>query len=324
MPGPAEPEATDVDCDPPHPCATPWRVIDACPYGRAGAARQSPPRLPPVFLKALSASATLLLLTATASIAAVGWTVASGALLPTPSAFQASRPRPAHLPGGYGGRVEYTRARPAPVRQAAVSPVPARPAPTGTYTFALQDAELPEIEQAVSVITSRRFISGDRVRPFKASFVGPDKMTKDEVYSAFLGILAANGLTVVPQGSFQRIVDLSPRRMRAPVSAHVTLSPRVGASMTAPVRVVQAVGGLRIVDVPQGSLAALLGLRRGDILASAEHLPLKVVVERPGASRVTEIELGRNDGSQPGWVELLRDGRPFGIVVHKVAPALHG
>jgi S1-C subfamily serine protease len=57
--------------DLPDRCVPPAHRVESCPHLSLAPAR----RLPPVFLKALSASATLLLLVASASLSAVAWTV---------------------------------------------------------------------------------------------------------------------------------------------------------------------------------------------------------------------------------------------------------
>src|SRR5262249_25335764 len=43
--------------------------------------------------------------------------------------------------------------------------------------------------------------------PIKSTIYAPDKMTAEEAYGAFLSILEQNGLTVIPQGRFYKIVE---------------------------------------------------------------------------------------------------------------------
>ena len=73
--------------------------------------------------------------------------------------------------------------------------------------FNLQDADLAELVNHISGLTGRRFIYGAKVRQIKATVVCPEPVTLDEAYEAFLSILEANGMTVVPHGRFLKIVD---------------------------------------------------------------------------------------------------------------------
>lgn len=86
--------------------------------------------------------------------------------------------------------------------------VPYKPKPGGTLVkFNLQDADLAELVNHISGLTGRRFIYGAKVRQIKATVVSPEPVTLDEAYQAFLSILEANGMTVVPHGRFLKIVD---------------------------------------------------------------------------------------------------------------------
>jgi general secretion pathway protein D len=86
--------------------------------------------------------------------------------------------------------------------------VPFRPKPGGHLVkFNLQDADLAELVNHISGLTGRRFIYGAKVRQVKATVVSPEPVTLEEAYQAFLSILEANGMTVVPHGRFLKIVD---------------------------------------------------------------------------------------------------------------------
>jgi general secretion pathway protein D len=86
--------------------------------------------------------------------------------------------------------------------------VPYKPKPGGSLVkFNLQDADLAELVNHVSGITGKRFIYGQKVRQIKVTVVSPTAVTIDEAYEAFLSILQANGMTVVPHGRFLKIVD---------------------------------------------------------------------------------------------------------------------
>lgn len=86
--------------------------------------------------------------------------------------------------------------------------VPYRPKPGGHQVkFNLQDADLAELVNHISGLTGKRFIYGAKVRQVKVTVVSPTPVSLDEAYEAFLSILQANGMTVVPHGKFMKIVD---------------------------------------------------------------------------------------------------------------------
>jgi general secretion pathway protein D len=86
--------------------------------------------------------------------------------------------------------------------------VPYRPKPGGHLVkFNLQDADLAELVNHISGMTGRRFIYGPKVRQVKATVVSPEPVSLAEAYEAFLSILEANGMTVVPHGRFLKIID---------------------------------------------------------------------------------------------------------------------
>ena len=91
---------------------------------------------------------------------------------------------------------------------AAATDVPYKAKPPGHLVkFNLQDADLAELVNHISGLTGRRFIYGAKVRQIKATVVSPEPVTLEEAYQAFLSILEANGMTVVPHGRFLKIVD---------------------------------------------------------------------------------------------------------------------
>ena len=86
--------------------------------------------------------------------------------------------------------------------------VPYKPKPPGHLVkFNLQDADLAELVNHISGMTGKRFIYGPKVRQIKATVVSPAPVTLAEAYEAFLSILEANGMTVIPHGRFLKIVD---------------------------------------------------------------------------------------------------------------------
>jgi general secretion pathway protein D len=79
--------------------------------------------------------------------------------------------------------------------------------PNYKVAFSLEDADLSELVRVISQLTGKRFIFGGKVKNIKASVYSPQKVTVAEAYQAFLSILEANKLTVVPHGRFLKIVD---------------------------------------------------------------------------------------------------------------------
>src|ERR1019366_3849170 len=84
-------------------------------------------------------------------------------------------------------------------------------------SFNLEDVDLPELVRVIGELTGKRFIFGGKVRNIKATVFSPQKVTVAEAYQAFLSILEANGLTVVPHGRFYKIVDSPDAKTGAPV-----------------------------------------------------------------------------------------------------------
>ncbi|MGD0528934.1 MAG: type II secretion system secretin GspD, partial [Polyangiaceae bacterium] len=76
---------------------------------------------------------------------------------------------------------------------------------------------LPELVRVIGELTGKRFIFGGKVRNIKATVFSPQKVTVAEAYQAFLSILEANGLTVVPHGRFYKIIDSPDAKMGSPI-----------------------------------------------------------------------------------------------------------
>ena len=93
-----------------------------------------------------------------------------------------------------------------------------KPRPGGDkVAFSLEDADLPELVRVIGELTGKRFIFGGKVHNIKATVFSPQKITVAEAYQAFLSILDANGLTLVPHGRFYKIVDSPDAKTGAPV-----------------------------------------------------------------------------------------------------------
>src|SRR5271170_2688327 len=84
-------------------------------------------------------------------------------------------------------------------------------------SFSLEDADLSELVRVIGELTGKRFIFGGKVRNIKATVFSPEKVSVAEAYQAFLSILDANGLTVVPHGRFYEIIDSPDAKEDAPV-----------------------------------------------------------------------------------------------------------
>jgi general secretion pathway protein D len=69
------------------------------------------------------------------------------------------------------------------------------------------DAELTDVVMWFSTLTGQNFIIADNVQAGKRiTIIGPTPVTIQEAYRAFLAALHMNGLTIVPYGSYLRIV----------------------------------------------------------------------------------------------------------------------
>jgi len=128
---------------------------------------------------------------------------------PVPGAPAPGTPAPAPAvgadrdPPGASGPLPTTMEK---IAQATDVPYRAKPG-AHLVKFNLQDADLAELVNHISGLTGRRFIYGAKVRQIKATVVSPEPVTLDEAYQAFLSILEANGMTVVPHGRFLKIID---------------------------------------------------------------------------------------------------------------------
>jgi general secretion pathway protein D len=82
-----------------------------------------------------------------------------------------------------------------------------RPLPRGAKVLInLQDADLSTLIRTVGNITGKRFIVG-KVHPIRATIYSPTPVNAEDTYGMFLSVLDANGLAVVPVGSYLKIVE---------------------------------------------------------------------------------------------------------------------
>lgn len=81
-------------------------------------------------------------------------------------------------------------------------------APSDRVALQLEEADLSELVRVIGEMTGKKFvIASPKLAKTKASVYAPQKVTVAEAYQAFLAVLAANGLTVVPQAGFLKIVE---------------------------------------------------------------------------------------------------------------------
>ncbi len=72
----------------------------------------------------------------------------------------------------------------------------------------MSDVDLTQLIETISNFTGRRFIFGGKMRPgVKATIVSPKPVTAAEAYEAFLSVLQTNGMTVIAQGRYLKIVE---------------------------------------------------------------------------------------------------------------------
>jgi general secretion pathway protein D len=89
--------------------------------------------------------------------------------------------------------------------------------PGELVALSLQNAELGDLAKAMGELTGKRFVVLASPKSFQATVFAPEKVTVSEAYQAFLSILAANHLTVVPQGRYYKIIDAQDALHEAPV-----------------------------------------------------------------------------------------------------------
>ncbi|MEO6420061.1 MAG: type II secretion system secretin GspD [Polyangiaceae bacterium] len=95
--------------------------------------------------------------------------------------------------------------------------------PNDHVMLQLEDADLGELVHSISAMTGKRFVIATKNKGFKASIVSAQKITVSEAYQAFLAVLQANGLTVVPESGFLKIIDSQDvAKQNTPVAAGVT------------------------------------------------------------------------------------------------------
>ena len=100
----------------------------------------------------------------------------------------------------------------APEKDAAAAPVPELPfqpkTPDYKVALTLDDADLSDLVRTIGQLTGRRFVvASAHAKGLKATLYAPEKVSVAEAYQAFLAVLQANALTVIPSGAFWKIID---------------------------------------------------------------------------------------------------------------------
>ena len=184
--------------------------------------------------------------------------------------------------------------------------VPFKPQPGGHLVkFNLQDADLAELVNHISGLTGKRFIYGAKVRQIKATVVSPEPVSLEEAYQAFLSILDANGMTIVPHGRFLKIID----------SGGVVTQPTPVIARGEPVpdsdRFVTRL--YRLEHVGTDEAMALLGKfksKDGDI---SVYQPGKLLIVTDTATQVRRLmriveEIDVGGSGQHMWIEPVHNG----------------
>lgn len=86
------------------------------------------------------------------------------------------------------------------------------------FSFNLDNVDLLELVKIIGNITGKRFILGGKRSRMKATVFAPRKVNAEQAYQAFLSVLRLNGLTVVPTGTFYKIVPV-----KAPASRNTPI-----------------------------------------------------------------------------------------------------
>ena len=87
-------------------------------------------------------------------------------------------------------------------------PAPKPKSPGEKVSFQIEDAELTDLVKAIGELTGKRFVVATaKPKSIKATVFASQKVTVDEAYHAFLSVLQANSLTVIPEGGLYKIVE---------------------------------------------------------------------------------------------------------------------
>jgi general secretion pathway protein D len=192
------------------------------------------------------------------SVASV--TKAGAAPPPTPA-------RPAVVPASTVPRDPLPSATETPKEEHPVSNLPPdipyeAKSPDYKVALTLDDADLTDFVRTIGQLTGRRFvIASVHAKGLKATLYAPEKVTVAEAYQAFLAVLRANGLTVLPSGAFWKVVDTQD------IAKQPTPVVRPGESVTGDDRYITCVLRLHHVGAEDvaGSVLSKLATKDGTI-----------------------------------------------------------
>lgn len=124
---------------------------------------------------------------------------------PPPPSGPAIARRPSSEGADDGGRRPYKLA-PADLNSDA-GPAYVKASPGSRVNLNFTEVELDELTRSIALATGKRFIIPAKVRSLKSSIFSPTPVSSAEAYQAYLSVLAANGMTVVPSGRFLKLVE---------------------------------------------------------------------------------------------------------------------
>ncbi len=172
----------------------------------------------------------------------------------------------------------------------------------GRFQFNLQDVDLPVLVRIISNLTGRSFIIGARARAIKATIYSPVEVTAAEAYRAFLAVLQANGMTVVPAGRYWVVTEAAGAAQEA-VSTY-----RDGEAMPVEARMVTRIH--RLSNVGADEMANILNRfksRDGDV---TPYAPTNTIIVTDFATNIRRLLLIVQELDVPGtgeriWVERI-------------------
>lgn len=178
------------------------------------------------------------------------------------------------------------------------------PPPGGRVNFNMREADLPDLVDAITAMTGRRFIFGGKLRSIKATVVSPGEVSAGEAYLAFLSVLEANGMTVVPHGRFLKIVESN--------GAPAELTPVLGTAEPVPYvdRFVTRMYRLRNVDANEvSSVLGKFKSKDGDITVYGPSNLLIITDTGANIRRMLRIveELDAGGVGEQIWIQPINN-----------------
>ena len=168
----------------------------------------------------------------------------------------------------------------------------------------LDDADLSDLLRTIGQLTGRRFVvASAHAKGLKATLYAPEKVSVAEAYQAFLAVLQANALTVIPSGAFWKIIDTQD------VSKQPTPVARAGEAATAEERYVTRVLRLRHVNA-EDIAANVLGKFATRDASIVPYAPGNLVILTDTGENIRRMQriLEDLDVAEPGdkvWVEPI-------------------